>query len=152
MRVVMVAVLAVGLTVCAACGGSGSGDATRSRRSPEPAPSSPRVVTSTGARDTAALASTPRCLPIVSGCGCAYQCARGLEENAAGQWRVVHEHLRSTTILATIERRCFDALGHVVATSERCLDVFDDRSPCTGKCAPTTEYLDCRADGDRCVW
>jgi hypothetical protein len=88
-------------------------------------------------------------LPIVSGCGCAYQCARALRTNPDGVWEVTHDFLDSTTVSAVIERRCFDDKGHAYAEAGApkeatyCRRVFYDRSSCGGECIPTTAYLRC---------
>ncbi len=86
---------------------------------------------------------TATILPLVSGCGCAYQCARGLRVGADGVWEVTHDLLDSTTVKAVVERRCFDEKGH--ANPGDCTRVFYDRTPCGGECIPTTQYLRCGA-------
>lgn len=102
-------------------------------------------------------ASTPTCHPIVSGCGCAYQCATGVHETSPGHWQVVHDLQDSRLDDAEIQRWCFDATGlgspaaGPAANATRCLDVFFDGTPCGGECIPTTAYLGCHAVGDRCA-
>jgi len=88
-------------------------------------------------------------LPLVSGCGCAYQCAHALRQGTDGIWEVTHDFLDSTTVRAVIERRCFDDKGHaypeVGAPKEAtlCRQVFYDRTPCGGECIPTTTFVRC---------
>jgi hypothetical protein len=95
------------------------------------------------------------CLPVVSGCGCAYVCGESIRRNADGMYEVVHDFLDSTTVIATVERWCFDTAGHgspaLPTEGTRCRDVFFDRSPCGGECIPTTAYLGCRVVEGRCV-
>jgi hypothetical protein len=106
---------------------------------------------------TRATTSGMLCHPIVSGCGCAYQCARGLRVIRQGRWQVIHDDQDSRTDEATLEHWCFDDAGHgypargAPANAKRCLDVFHDGTGCGGECIPTTEYLGCHATGDRCA-
>jgi len=88
-------------------------------------------------------------LPLVSGCGCAYQCARGLRPGADGVWEVTHDFLDSTTVRAWIERWCFDSKGHAYPEAGApkdatyCRRVFFDGTPCGGECIPSTTYVRC---------
>jgi hypothetical protein len=88
-------------------------------------------------------------LPLVSGCGCAYQCAHGVREGAGGVWDVTHDFQDSATLPAVIELWCFDDKGHgypqKAAPKEAtlCRRVFYDRTPCGGECIPSTKYLRC---------
>lgn len=90
-------------------------------------------------------------LPLVSGCGCAYQCARGLRVRPDGAWDVTHDLLDSATVRASIERWCFDAKGHAYPElgapkeATECKRVFFDGTPCGGECIPTTTYVRCRS-------
>jgi len=67
--------------------------------------------------ETAETTETPtptedqHCLPLVSGCGCAYVCARSLRRIDAERWAVVHDYQDSRVDEATIERWCFDETG-----------------------------------------
>jgi hypothetical protein len=88
-------------------------------------------------------------LPLVSGCGCAYQCGRGLKSGPDGVWEITHDFLDSTTLRAVIERWCFDAKGRAYPEAgapkeaSDCRRVFYDRTPCGGECIPTTTYVRC---------
>lgn len=88
-------------------------------------------------------------LPLVSGCGCAYQCARSIRRGPDGVWDVTHDFLDSTTVSAVIERWCFDDKGHAYPEAGApkdatfCRRVFYDRSPCGGECIPTTKFMRC---------
>jgi hypothetical protein len=99
----------------------------------------------------------PVCHPMVSGCGCAYQCAYGLRLTHEGSWEVTHDYQDSRTDETTLERWCFDDTGHgypvsgAPASAKRCLDVFYDRTVCGGECIPTTSYLGCHAAGAHCA-
>ena len=143
------------MLVACACGAPPTGEPgtpSDARRAPiEPRPveaASP----STEAAEDGAL-----CLPIVSGCGCAYQCAWSVHALADGTHQVAHDFLDSALVDATVERHCFDAAGHgspargAPADATRCLDVFYDGSACGGGCIASTEYLDCRSVDDRCA-
>ncbi len=102
-------------------------------------------------------AATQVCHPIVSGCGCAYQCATGMRETSPGHWQVTHDLQDSRLDDTETERWCFDDAGHgspaagAPATATRCIDVFFDGTPCGGECIPTAAFLGCHASGDRCV-
>lgn len=80
-------------------------------------------------------------LPLVSGCGCAYQCARGVRVGPDGVWDVTHDFLDSATLKAVIETRCFNDAG--LASAGDCQKVFFDRTACGGECVPTTAHLRC---------
>ena len=88
-------------------------------------------------------------LPLVSGCGCAYQCAHSVRHKPDGVWDVTHDYLDSTTVSAVIERRCFDEKGHAYPEAGApkdatyCRRVFYDRTPCGGECIPTTTFVKC---------
>jgi hypothetical protein len=126
-----------------ACGSNPPPPEPRAEREQESAPEPSRV----------------ECRPLVSGCGCAYQCATGIEALADGRWRVIHDGLDSVAIEAVSQEWCFDRRGvgaRVDATDglpadRTCLEVFHDNTPCGGECIPMTEYLGCHAEGDRCV-
>ena len=128
---------------------------------PEPAPQ-PAQVAIQEPGETAETTETPtptedqHCLPLVSGCGCAYVCARSLRRIDAERWAVVHDYQDSRVDEATIERWCFDETGvgssaETGSTGEACQDVFYDRTPCGGECAPTTDFLECHFVDDRCI-
>lgn len=105
------------------------------RVAPDPAP------------DARSVESTS--LPLVSGCGCAYQCGRGLRVDADGVWEITHDLLDSTSVKAVIERWCFDEKGHAYPEAgapkeaRACRRVFYDRTACGGECIPTTAHLRC---------
>ncbi|MGZ3421780.1 MAG: hypothetical protein ACXVEE_28150 [Polyangiales bacterium] len=88
-------------------------------------------------------------LPLVSGCGCAYQCAHGIRRGPEGVWDVTHDFLDSATIKAVIQRWCFDDKGHAYPEASApkeasfCRLVFYDRTPCGGECIPTTKFTHC---------
>lgn len=88
-------------------------------------------------------------LPLVSGCGCAYQCAHAVRQGPDGVWEVTHDLLDSTTVRAVVERRCFDDRGNAYPEAgapkeaKLCRQVFYDRTPCAGECIPTTAFLRC---------
>jgi hypothetical protein len=102
-------------------------------------------------KDGASRQADPVCHPIVSGCGCAYQCARGMRVDDTGRWQVTHDFQDSRLDDAVVERWCFDASGHgsraggAQVEATQCLDVFYDLTPCGGKCLPTVQYLRCHA-------
>ncbi len=97
------------------------------------------------------------CHPIVSRCGCAHQCATGLAQTSNGPWSVWHDSLDSASVQASLERWCFDDAGNgspasvAPSRAKRCLDVFVEKQECSGGCGPTTAYLSCHAEGDRCT-
>jgi hypothetical protein len=145
------------LLLLVACGGS--------ERAPSPA--AEPAETSRGATTTqpstesepatvATSTADPLCLPIVHGCGCAYQCALG-RRRPDGRYDVTHAGQDSRVDIAVLENRCFDADGRSLHDIDdlpegaRCLDVFYDQTPCGGECIPTTDYLDCRLDEGRCL-
>jgi hypothetical protein len=88
------------------------------------------------------------CLPVVSGCGCAYVCGIG-RRRPDGRFDVNHDYQDSRVDEAALERRCFDAAGHTYPErgappdATRCIDVFYDLTPCGGECIPSTHFLDC---------
>ncbi|MEM9073637.1 MAG: hypothetical protein AAGE52_34425 [Myxococcota bacterium] len=98
-------------------------------------------------------ADAPLCLPLVSGCGCAYQCARG-EREVDGQWQVSHDFQDSRLDNATVQRWCFDAAGRGRPAQDGdrdgCREVFFDGTPCGGECIPTTAFLECHAVDQHC--
>ncbi len=151
MRAAVTALRAIAASlVAAACGSSSTPrPSTSDRPVPESLRGSARPASPTpGSTGTIA----PLCLPVVHGCGCAYRCGRGVEQLPTGQWRVAFEPPQAVPVLAKVHRLCFDERGHVKTDGERCLDVFDENSPCGGECVPSNEYFGCRAEGDRCVW
>lgn len=98
------------------------------------------------------------CLPVVSGCGCAYVCGTSVGRNDDGTYGVVHDFLDSMIITARVARWCFDAggVGRPAAEGQaeagfRCLDVFEESRVCGGECVPTTEYLSCRLLDGSCT-
>lgn len=97
------------------------------------------------------------CLPLVSGCGCAYVCAQSVRQIDETRHEVAHDHQDSRLDEAIVERRCFDAAGLAYPEeaappqATNCRDVFSDNSACGGECAPTTQYLDCHNEDGRCV-
>lgn len=99
----------------------------------------------------------PRCLPLVSGCGCAWVCAMTMHVLPDGAHEVVHDLQDSALARATVERWCFDDEGHgspaaaARPTQRRCLDVFYDGSGCGGECIPRTDLLRCGLVGTRCA-
>lgn len=99
-----------------------------------------------------------RCLPVVSGCGCAYVCGESIRCNPDGTYEIVHDFLDSATVSASVERWCFDAAGHGSpearegeVASAACLEVFFDGTPCGGECIPTTEFSRCGVVEGRCA-
>ena len=94
-------------------------------------------------------AEDPTTLPLVSGCGCAYQCARVLKKRDGETWEVIHDLQDSATTIAVIERWCFDEKGHgypekgAPKEAANCLRVFYDRTPCGGECIPSIQNLRC---------
>jgi len=105
---------------------------------------------------TSRLPSRFECHPVVSGCGCAYECARGVRSSSEGRgmaaWQITDDSRDSRTDEAVLTRWCFDHAGHAQrpGPGTHCLDVFLDRTACGGECIPTTEYLGCHAVGDGC--
>jgi hypothetical protein len=99
--------------------------------------------------DPARDAASETLLPLVSGCGCAYQCGRSIRQRPDGVWDVTHDHLDSTTVSAVIERWCFDEKGRAYPEAGApkdatfCRRVFYDRTPCGGECIPTTSFVRC---------
>ena len=104
----------------------------------------------------AVTGSDAPCLPLVSGCGCAYICASGFRRIDDRTYDVVHDLQDSRLDRATIERWCFDAAGHGAparaanATMTRCRDVFFDGSPCGGECIPGVLSGRCEIIDGRC--
>lgn len=125
---------------------SGAGIGTCDMPAPTPAP----------APAPSAQPNALPCLPVVSGCGCAYQCGRAMKKTDVG-WMISHDLQDSRLDEAEVARWCFDALGRgapsavAPANATRCLDVFYDRSACGGECIPRTEFLSCRDTGVRCA-
>ena len=116
------------------------------REAPEPsAPSTPAPVEAPPAEV---------CAPLVSGCGCAYQCALG-RRRPDGRYDVTHDYQDSRVDQAALERRCFDAAGRAypgpTAETPRCLDVFSEVEICGGECIPSTQFLDCVLSDGRCA-
>ena len=102
----------------------------------------------------------PVCHPAVSGCGCAYACATGVAMAADRTWTIQHDRQYRSPTTAIIEAWCFDPRGvgkradpASAAKDARttCVDVFDEQSMCGGECIPSTAFLGCHAEGDRCV-
>lgn len=111
------------------------------------------------AADPAAGAGAPRgdvCAPLVSGCGCAYQCGLG-RPRPDGRYDVTHDFQDSRVDLAALGRRCFDAEGRAYhegaapAAATRCIDVLDDLGACGGECIPSVDFLDCALSEGRCA-
>jgi len=144
---------AVALALVAAC----------SRGAPPPAaspvsvppPDAPVVAPRTD--PVAARAAERRCLPLVSGCGCAYVCALTMNLLPDGAHEVTHDLQDSRVDRATIERWCFDAAGHgspasaARADQRQCMEVFFDGTGCGGECVPRTDVLRCALVGTRCA-
>lgn len=105
---------------------------------------------------TADGGSGPLCLPVVSGCGCAYACGTSLRRNADGTYEIVHDLLDSATVIAERARWCFDDAGRgtpafaAEPAGQGCIDVFYDRTSCGGECIPQTAHLRCRAVEGAC--
>ncbi len=95
------------------------------------------------------------CLPLVSGCGCAYACGASADLNADGTYQVTRVGGGSGPAAASVERWCFGStgLGRPDPGSEGsdCKDVFYDRTPCGGECIPTTDFLGCHLEDEQCV-
>lgn len=97
------------------------------------------------------------CLPLVSGCGCAYVCAQSMRQIDETTHEVVHDHQDSRLDEAIVERRCFDAAGLAYPEegappqATNCRDIFSDNTPCGGECIPSTQYLNCHNENGRCV-
>ena len=83
------------------------------------------------------------CLPLISGCGCAFACAQSTEIIAEGQHRVTHDALDSGSVEASQERRCFDEHGALVPDGSECMEVFVIASRCGGGCVTDMRFLDC---------
>jgi hypothetical protein len=119
-----------------------------SRGAPPPAASPAAPVGVVGER---------RCLPLVSGCGCAYVCALTMNLLPDGAHEVTHDLQDSRLDRATIERWCFDAAGHgspasaARADQRQCTEVFFDGTGCGGECIPRTDVLRCTLVGNRCA-
>jgi hypothetical protein len=113
----------------------------------------PAATVAAGDPEASSTPPAPVCAPLVSGCGCAYQCALG-RPRPDGRYDVTHDLQDSRTDEAALVRRCFDAAGraHPEAGATRCVDVFDDLTPCGGECIPSLAYLDCVLSGDRCAF
>lgn len=94
-----------------------------------------------------------RCLPLVTGCGCADRCADGFQQ-ADGTWGVVRPWGDSALAEVTLTRRCFDsrgvsyAEGHQPAAAALCIHVFAEPTGCGGECIPRTEFLRCALDDE----
>ena len=148
----------LGLAGCAkpvAPAATSSGTPTSAPQSP--ASTQPAMATATVAASAPAAAAEPRCLPLVSGCGCAYVCAESMFQLDATHFDVVHDLQDSRLDRVTIERWCFDAQGHGTpeaanqAKGARCLEVFFDDTPCGGECIPSVEMLRCQHVAGRCA-
>lgn len=128
------------------------------RGAPPSAPPPP-VTTSPPAHPavSAAPIDGPRCLPIVSGCGCAYACASTVHLLDGGVHEVAHDLQDSRLDRVTVARWCFDAAGH--GSPERranpaqrdCVEVFFDGTPCGGECIPRTDVLRCASVENHCA-
>ena len=98
----------------------------------------------------------PLCLPLVSGCGCAYACAQAVRRTGAQTYEVSHFGQDSRLDTAQVERWCFDAQGHgspfnqAIAPQGPCRQVFYDRTPCGGECIPSLQFLQCVMAEGRC--
>lgn len=98
-----------------------------------------------------------RCLPIVSGCGCAYACAVSMRALDGGVYEVSHDLQDSRLDRVTVERWCFDADGrgspasHASAAQRTCAEVFFDGTGCGGECIPRADLLRCALVEGRCA-
>ena len=98
-----------------------------------------------------------RCLPLVSGCGCASVCALTMHTRDGGVHEVSHDLQDSRLDRATVARWCFDADGRgspaerASATERNCIEVFFDGSPCGGECIPRADLLRCTLTEGRCA-
>lgn len=125
-------------------------------RAVAPAPASAPIAPSVSAV-TATDAERALCLPIVSGCGCAYACAWSVRRIDVTTYEVAHDFQDSRLDRVVVERACFDAAGtrtsHTAESGSPsgCIDVFYDRTPCGGECIPRPEYLHCGFVGERCT-
>jgi hypothetical protein len=141
----------VSLVLSTACGATEREPASTTEPAPVSTASEPPV-----AEPPPTEPAEARCLPIIHGCGCAYQCALG-EPREDGRWDVTHAAQDSRIDVATLERRCFDTQGRSFLESDdlpdpvRCMDVYYDQSPCGGECIPTTEFLDCAIREGSCA-
>ena len=136
--------------------------ATSCTRAPS-APPQPPIARAPEAPDATATAVPPsrpdprRCLPLVSGCGCATVCALTMRVLPDGAHEVTHDHQDSRLDRATIERWCFDDTGRgspaivANASQRRCISVFYDGSSCGGECIPSLDALRCTRVGARCA-
>lgn len=120
-----------------------------------PAPwSAPPARAATGAQPRDA---GRRCLPLVSGCGCAYVCALTMHTLDGGVHEVVHDLQDSRLDRATVARWCFDADGHgspaerASASERSCVEVFFDGSGCGGECVPRADLLRCTLTEGGCT-
>lgn len=99
----------------------------------------------------------PRCLPIVSGCGCAYACASTVHLLDGGVHEVAHDLQDSRLDRVTVARWCFDAAGHGAPEQHAnpaqrdCIEVFFDGTPCGGECIPRTDVLRCASVENHCA-
>ncbi len=126
------------------------------RGAPPSAPS-PAAATTTPGASVERRSDGPRCLPIVSGCGCAYACALTVHLLDGGVHEVAHDLQDSRLDRVTVERWCFDEAGH--GAPERganpaqrgCIEVFYDGTPCGGECVPRTDVLRCALVENRCA-
>jgi hypothetical protein len=151
MRSIITALVA--MTAVAGCSGSARA----------PAASDTRSAAATVERDAEPAASVDGesdvlCLPVVSGCGCAYACGTPVRRNDDGTWEITHDFMDRATLTASVERRCFTPDGHswpetVAGDADvgPCRDVFYDRSACGGECIPTPQFTVCVRTGDRCL-
>lgn len=117
----------------------------------------PRPARPPPAPPASAARDAPSCLPLVSGCGCAYACAASVRALDGGVHEVAHARQDGRLDRATVERWCFDVDGrggpasHAAASQTRCLDVFFDGTPCGGECIPRADLLTCASRDGRCV-
>ena len=122
-----------------------------------PPPSAPAAATPTNApatpSDDEPAVQAHRCLPLVSGCGCAERCGDGFQQ-ANGSWGVVRPLGDSALDEVAVGRRCFDARGvsydasSAPASASLCVDVFLEPQICGGECIPRTEFLHCASSDD----
>ncbi|MEI8254036.1 MAG: hypothetical protein WCJ30_00020 [Deltaproteobacteria bacterium] len=133
-----------------------SGCASPRRAATQPSPPSTRPAAAAPAPPDAPDSGAGLCLPLVSGCGCAYVCARSLRRVDARAHEVVHDLQDSRHDRATVERWCFDDAGHgaperaASGPMHRCTDVFYDGTPCGGECIASPQNTRCEVIEGRC--
>ncbi len=137
-----------------ACGPSGHGATSTSEpppdEAPEEAPAEAPVVQTSQAEPPTPPTGVPqsrRCLPLVSGCGCAHRCADGFQQ-ADLSWGVPRPMGDSALDPVDLQQWVFDAAGsgHMRVGEERdgeVIEVFYDRTPCGGECIPSRTFLSC---------